>query len=1145
MSNFAFLAADFPAVHDAARSAEKHAASDPVAAAFLSGKAMELAVKWVFGHDPKLTPPYQDTISTLIHDPDFRRLSGEAVHLKAKYINRIRNRAVHEEKKIAPAEALASVKELFHICYWLGRTYGRSEKPADGLAFDPAPLSARSDGLRMAFSKLKAQQEALEQRDAALEDLRTGKAALDEELQRLRKEVAQARAEAENRTDPHDYNEQETRDNFIDLLLREAGWTDFVEGKDVEYEVTPMPNTQNKGFADYVLWGADGLPLAVVEAKRTRFDARKGQQQAKLYADALEAMHGRRPVIFYTNGQEHWIWDDTPGANGIAKPPRRLGGFYKRDELELLIQRRITGRLLSTVSPNPDIAGRPYQLKAIGRIAQDFDAGRNKALLVMATGTGKTRTVVALVDAMMKAGLVKRALFLTDRVSLVKQAVNAFKAHLPSSNPVNLVTERLGNGRVYVSTYPTMMGLIDGKVKKDDDERSFGPGHFDFVIIDEAHRSVYQRYRSIFDYFDSYLVGLTATPREEVDRDTYELFDLETGVPTDSYDLEEAVAQEFLVSSEPISVPTKFLRGGIRYDELSDEEKERWDMLEWDDENPPDEVTTEELNKFLFNIDTVDKVLAHLMLEGIMVKGGDRLGKTIIFAKSQRHAEFIEERFNANWPQYGGEFARIITHKSDYAQSLIDDFSIKDKAPHIAISVDMLDTGIDVPEIVNLVFFKLVRSKTKFWQMVGRGTRLCPDLFGPGEDKSAFRIFDFCQNLEYFGQNPATKEAANAKSITERLFSARLSLVKALESGDVPDGLREEGEGFEGHPDAIPTVEQIAKNTRSQMESLIGSMSMDNFVVRTKRQLVEKYQYAKNWLDLSDQTVEELQEISGLPNMLTFEAEEAKRFDLLMLSLQLSVLRAEKRFEKLKKQLIEIAGALEARASVPAIQQHIELIEDIQREDWWEGVTIPLLELVRRRLRNVVHLIDKTERKILYSNFEDEFGPGTTVPLPGTSGVNMESFRKKARSFLKAHDDNIALQKVRNGKALTDTDIKSLEAMLVNAGIATHEDMERAAAAANGFGNFLRSLVGLDRSAATAAFAEFLDEQATANQIEFVELIISHLTENGSMDAAMMYESPFKDIAPQGPEEIFPEARVVKLMETIRKVSEMGDEEVA
>jgi len=376
----------------------------------------------------------------------------------------------------------------------------------------------------------------------------------------------------------------------------------------------------------------------------------------------------------------------------------------------------------------------------------------------MATGAGKTRTVIALCDLLMRCNWVKRVLFLADRVALVRQAVNAFKKHLPDSSPVNLVEEKDMEGRVFVSTYPTMMKQIEDM---SEGQRRFGVGHFDILIIDEAHRSVFKKYKAIFDYFDSLLVGLTATPKNEIERNTYTLFDLENGVPTDAYSLEEAVKDGFLVPPQAVSVPLKFQREGINYDELTDEDKEQWDSLEWDEEGEvPDRVEAEAVNKWLFNIDTVDKVLAHLMTRGLKVAGGDRLGKTILFAKNQAHADFVAGRFNVNYPHFKGEFARVITFKTEYAQNLIDNFSNKEKSPHLAISVDMLDTGIDVPEVVNLVFFKLVRSKTKFWQMVGRGTRLRPELFEPGKDKKFFYLFDYCQNLEYFSQNPETTDGS-------------------------------------------------------------------------------------------------------------------------------------------------------------------------------------------------------------------------------------------------------------------------------------------------------------------------------------------------------------------------------------------------
>jgi type I restriction enzyme R subunit len=1134
MSNFTFLAAEFSAVHEAAVEAERQAAVSPTAAAFFAGKAVEVAVKWAFRTDPGLKLPYQDNIAALLHEPSFRRAAGEAVFAKARYINTLRNRAVHEEKTISPGDAAGAVKELFHVCFWLARTYARKSKPTDGLVFDAAVLSRRDEVLKKAFVQLKAQQAELDAKNGELTKLLTDKQNLDDELKQLRAAVAAARKAAEAQPDRHNYNEAETRDRYIDLLLREAGWA-LDKPDDLEFRVEGMPNNEGIGFVDYVLWGADGKPLGLVEAKRTRKDARQGQQQAKLYADRLEARFGQRPVIFYSNGYEHWIWDDT------RYPPRQIGGFYKRDELELLIQRRTNQKKLGSESINRKIVERPYQHRAIRNVARSFEQdGERKALLVMATGSGKTRTVIALVDLLMRAVWVKRVLFLADRVALVNQAAGAFKAHLPDSAPVNLVTERTSEGRVFLSTYPTMMNLIDGK---QEGKAKFGPGHFDLIVIDEAHRSVYQRFRAIFEYFDSFLIGLTATPKDEIDKNTYSLFDLEDGVPTDAYSLDEAVADGWLVPPKAISVPLKIVRSGLRYDELSEEEKDQWDMLEWGEEEIPDSVEAAEVNKRLFNEHTVDLVIADLMQNGLKVEGGDRLGKTIIFAKNQAHAQFIEARFNAAYPHLAGHFARVITHQTGpYAQTLIDDFSKKTKAPHIAISVDMLDTGIDVPEILNLVFFKQVRSKTKFWQMMGRGTRLCKDLFGPGQDKEFFRVFDYCQNLEFFGANPELKEAGSAKSLSERLFAARIDLVRALdEKSSKPDGLSEGKQAPYAPGDESPPSEAVIQaGALKTLQDTVTGLNLDNFLVRQRRRAVEKYQEPKAWIPIDDEKRKELvEEIAPLPSEKGFGTEEAKRFDLLMFSLQLALLKGSKRFDTLRKQLLEIASALEDQTGIPAIAHQAVLIEEIQTDLWWEGVTVSLLELVRLRLRDLVQHIDKSRKAVVYSNFTDEIGDGVEHELPQVGEADFARFKQKARHFLKAHEDHIVLHKLRQGKPLTPIDLSELEKMLLDAGVGEAGDIERARKTSQGFGRFVRSIVGLDRTAVREAFGEFLAAGiATAAQIEFINMVIEHLTDQGVMDPALLYEPPFTDVAPTGPEKLFDEEKVARLFTRIQAIND-------
>jgi len=1133
VSNFVFLQREWSAVFDAAARAEAAVHADPRSACFYARRALELAVAWAYKYDPALKLPYQDNLSALIHDPSFKEAAGEAVFSKARVINTLGNRAVHGHRVIPLDDAMVAVRELFHVTYWLARTYGRAARPAPGLAFDATALPRAAPVRGQTSEQLQQLEAGLRERDEKLAALLADKTTLDEELKRLRAEVAAAKQAATAQPDTHDYSEAETRDYFIDLLLKEAGWP-LDQTRDREFEISGMPNKEGKGFVDYVLWGDDGKPLGLVEAKRTRRDARVGQQQAKLYADCLERQFGQRPLIFYSNGYEHWLWGDT------NYPPRAVQGFYKKAELELAIQRRGTRKPLAEGEINPAIVERYYQTRGIRRIAEAFERDHDrKALVVMATGAGKTRTVIALADLLMRCNWAKRVLFLADRVALVNQAVNAFKRHLPDASPVNLVTEKDAEGRVFVSTYPTMMGLID---ETRDGQRRFGVGHFDLVIIDEAHRSVFQKYRAIFDYFDSLLVGLTATPKDEVDRNTYSLFDLENGVPTDAYSLDEAVHDGFLVPPKAVSVPLKFQREGIKYDDLSEEDKDQWDALEWDEEGDvPDRVEAEAVNKWLFNEDTVDKVLEHLMTRGMTVAGGDRLGKTILFAKNQHHAEFIAERFNANYPHYKGEFARVITFKTEYAQSLIDNFSAKDKAPHIAISVDMLDTGIDIPEVVNLVFFKLVRSKTKFWQMVGRGTRLCPDLFGPGQDKELFYLFDYCQTLEYFSQNIPATEGALGGSLGKRLFNARLELIGELDhrGGEQQNGeVVKEASATYGDP---KTDDEVRRALAALLHRETAAMNLDNFVVRPKRRIVEKYAKPEAWAVLSPEAISELShEVAGLPSELDPEGEEAKRFDLLVLNLQLAMLRAEPGFARLRDQVKELAGLLEEKSAIPMVRDQMALIQDVQTDEWWQDVTVPMLEGMRRRLRDLIKLIEKQKRKPIYTDFEDEMGGETAVELPGFGqGTDYAKFRAKVRAFLRAHQDHVAIRKLRMNKPLTPSDLAELQRMLAESGVGAAEDIQRAAEESQGLGLFVRSLVGLDREAAKAALAGFLTGKAlTANQIEFVDLIVNHLTEHGTIAAEMLYESPFTDLTPRGPDGLFSSTEVDQLITVIAGIRE-------
>lgn len=1109
MGNFDFVRRTQPQLHEDAARAESYVTTDPRTACFYARRTAEILVDHLYDLW-QLPEPYKTDFAAKTNDAAFAGRVGNGIKQKFNLIRMNGNAAVHKAQPVSTYAAQSVLAELFHVLVWAG--FHHSAHPGAvpmGAQFDTALAAKAAPLSRAELATLAAK---FKEQDAnyarALVEKNELLAAHEVEIAGLKAQIDAAQ-QAKTVYDDHDYSEAETRWRIIDILLREAGWA-LEDERDREFEVTGMPNASGLGYVDYVLWGEDGLPLAVVEAKKTTSSSQLGQQQASLYADGLEARFGRRPVLFYTNGYRHWLWDDAAGY-----PPREVEGFYTRDELELMVQRRQTRKPLSGAPIISTIAERPYQHRAIRAVGDAFDRRQREALLVMATGAGKTRTTIALIEQLMRQGWVKRALFLADRTALVKQAAGQFTTHLPEVTTVNLVSERDESGRVYASTYPTMLNLIN---QVDDDGRYFGPGYFDLIVIDEAHRSVYDKYGAIFAYFDALLVGLTATPKDEVNHNTYRLFHLEDGIPTDAYTLEEAVQEGYLVPPRGISVGTKFLRQGIKYNELSQDEKDQWDLLDWGDDTP-DEVGAEELNRFLFNEDTVDKVLETLMEKGYKVAGGDRLGKTIIFAKSQAHAEFIAERFNKSYPEYAGHFARVITHNVPYAQQLIDDFSITEKAPHIAISVDMLDTGIDVPDVVNLVFFKTVRSKAKFWQMIGRGTRLRPELFGHNQDKTDFLVFDFCGNLEYFNQDLPGSEGSTQKSLTQRLFEARLGLVASLGSLEP----------------------QLRSSTASALHAFVCGMNLDNIIVRKRREVVERFSAPAAWVALTSGDTEAAFPLGGLPSAVQDDDEFAKRFDLLILRRQLAQLEGDAGLAERSREAVQaIAYSLLGKMTIPSVAEQAELLDAVAGDEWWVDVTLPMLELVRLRLRSLTRFVDKTKRTPVYTDFEDTMGDAEEVLLEGSvTGTDMTRFREKAAAFLRSNDSHIALQRLRRNLQLTDTDLDEMQRMLVDSGTAGALEVEYAAAQAGGLGLFVRSLVGLDRAAAAEAFAHYLDDSRfTVEQIRFVQMVIDELTATGVMEAGRLFKSPYTDNAPTGPTDLFTSDDTTGIVTILRDVRE-------
>ncbi|MFL7019903.1 DEAD/DEAH box helicase family protein [Vibrio cyclitrophicus] len=1159
-----------------AQNAESNIKTDPRIAGFYARNALELMVETVFDIDNWLARPRHDaTLMSLIHDKDFKQNLETHLFPKLKLVIQVGNKAVHSKTTLPQRDALQAVKELHHVLYWFIRTYtpafanrefNRNQfvvQPFDE-ALIPQQVSIDATVATKALSSIKRVKELekqLEQddkveREAYLQQLKENET-LKAANQALLEQIEQAKQSAEKVTDAHDYNEEETRTYLIDVLLHEAGWK-LEHKRDREYPVSGMPisqaNPNGNGFVDYVLWGDDGTALAVVEAKRTHHRAEDGQQQAKLYADCLEKKCGVRPVIFYTNGYDTHLWDDH------FYPPRQVQGFYTKAELELMVKRRTdrkpffeNGMPNSNLVINNEITNRHYQKSAITKLLQDFELEHErKGLFVMATGTGKTRTVISLVDLLVKNDWVKNVLFLADRNALLTQAKKNFVKLLPRVSCSILDSGQSKNNidsRLYFSTYPTMKNLLD----RGSDERPFGVGHFDLIIVDEAHRSVYSKYRQIFEYFDGFLVGLTATPKDEVEKDTYGIFELQKGMPTYAYEDDKAYDQGYLVPPTKISVATKFLREGVKYKDLSDEEQEEWEnKAELEDR---DEVLPSEVNKFLFNEDTAEKMFAQLMSKdergGIHVEGGDVIGKTIVFAANNDHAVFLEKMFNKNYPKWAGKLARVITFKETYAQSLIDEFGgdenkidefdPKNPTCRIAISVDMLDTGIDVPEVVNLVFFKVIRSKVKFTQMIGRGTRLCKDLFGPNDDKKTFKVFDYCQNFEYFDANPEGIAVGVAKPVTQQVFEKRVLLSTLLN-----DKLNNE-EFREQNPEDCERYTELNRYQLDMLHHLVSGMNLDNFIVRPKRQAVEPFLEREHWDNIDDTKFTELEsQISALPTEAeAFNSDEqlnhlSHRFDSLVLTMQLDLLDKGMLSETSRGRVVEFAEQLEAKSTIPAVQAQLQLIQDIQTQEFWQDIHLVTLEELRRKLRNLMFALDKDKKEMVYTNFEDEVqGVHDVTNVYKNPSVDLAQYRKKIELYIQDHQDQLTIQKLKRNKSITQADLDVLEGLLLDAsGMSDVEAYREKILQEKPLGTFIRELIGLDMNAAKEAFSSFLDEESyNAEQIQFVDQVIDYLVNNGILDMSQLFEPPFTDNHGESAYGFFDEGTVVELFGVIRKVN--------
>lgn len=1068
MSNFnAFLSqSQFSSFAPIAESAEKILSIDPAACVLNCRRAMEAAVKWMYAVDGSLVMPWDDKLVTLINTEEFRGIVDEQLIFRLDFIRRMGNNAAHGGKVITREQAVLCLQNLFVFFDFLAYCYGENYTEH---TFNPALLAEQS----AQPTPPAVDEDAARKLDALIKE----NAALKEKLTQRREEQHQTYVPK-----PLEISEYKTRKLYIDAMLQDAGW---VEGKNWlnEVKLPGMPNKSETGYADYVLYGDDGKALAIVEAKRSCVDPAVGRQQAKLYADIIEKQQGRRPVIFLTNGFETKIDDG-------QYPERKCAAIWSKRDLEKWFNLLRMRTHLDNIVVDENIAGRYYQENAIKAVCNTFDArNRRKALLVMATGSGKTRTVIALCKVLLEHGWVKNILFLADRNSLVTQAKRSFVNLLPELSVTNLCEERDNTtAHCVFSTYQTMMNCIDAI--EDAEGKLFTVGHFDLVICDEAHRSIYNKYRDIFTYFDALLVGLTATPKDEIDKNTYALFDLGNGAPTYGYELAQAVKDGYLCDFVSVETTLKFIQQGIVYDELTDEEKEEYEA-KFADENGdvPECVMPSALNEWVFNEDTIRKVLNTLMTDGLKIDYGSKIGKSIIFAKNHTHAEKILEIFNREYPHLYG-YAKVIDNYMTYAQSAIDEFSDPQKLPQIAISVDMLDTGIDVPEVLNLVFFKKVMSKAKFWQMIGRGTRLSPGLID-GKDKDKFYIFDFCGNFEFFRMSKGNANAS-ARSLQGALFSLKAQMAFKLQ-------------------DAVYKTDELSAFRQTLVDDMVRKVSelnQDNFAVKQHLKFVELYTSPNRYQSLSyEDTLMMQQELAPL---LLPEPDDPKalRFDALLYGMELAHL-AGLPYNRAHHDLLKKAEALSKIANVPEIAAQSALLEKILHTDYVENTGVDELEKIRKALRDLMKYITN-EQSAYETGFGDEI---LSIEWKQSELENddLQNYKMRAEFYVRQHQNELAIAKLKMNVPLTDSDITQLEEILWSE-VGTKQDYE-AEYGKKPLGEFIREIVGLDMNAAKEAFSAYLTNvNLDSRQIYFVNQIVEYIVHNGMMkDMSILQEAPFID----------------------------------
>lgn len=1095
MANFDFLTYDknYSAFSQLAIDAERQYNKNTVFSVFAARKSLEQAVKWMYSVDGDLRKPYDDSIQVLVHEPTFVNAVPSNILSDMQVVIKIGNKGVHDTVVVEKKFALFSLKALFNFLNWLDYTYGMDYKQRT-FDINAIPVNKVVIAKKPNREEIQKYKDEIEQKDSTISD--------------LIKQLAEAKAEIQNRkenpvTKPElkleDLSEFQTRKMFIDEDLKLIGWKiDQVQVVE-EYPVDDLENIPGKkGYIDYALFGKDGSPLAVIEAKKTTKDPNVGKQQAVLYADCLERKFGRRPFIFYTNGFETFFWDDTQYA------PRTVSMIFSMDDLQKLMNRRNLLSPLSSVKINTEISGRPYQMKAIRSICSEIEKKIRKFLLVMATGTGKTRTAISIVDVLSRGHYVSNVLFLADRIQLVEQAYDAFKENSPETTICNLLDskdkEQNKGARIVFSTYPTILNAIDTEKNKDGN-RTFTPAHFDLIIIDEAHRSIFKKYRAIFEYFDAFLVGLTATPRKSVDASTFEFFELQDDVPTDVYEYETAISDEYLVPYHAIEKTSTFLDEGINIDNLSEEDLEKIQEAEENGDEPFEEIPPKAINEYVFNEDTTRQVLEDLMTKGIKTGGGDKLGKTIIFAYNKNHAQHIVDTFNKYWPQYKGKMCQRVVCDDSKVKSTIKEFKKSDSQLQIAVSVDMLDTGVDIPEVVNLVFYKKIRSKIKFWQMIGRGTRLAPNLVCTDETgsyvgKKYFYIFDYLRNFEFFREEKNGIEGASGKSVSERIFAHKCSVIKLLQDSAWAD------QKF------IDYRDQLVSEVHAQISALNTKLTPVHLVLKH----VLKFQNEKSFECLTDEDVMNLTKYIA-PLVFNGELDQyAKGFDNFCYGIMEAQL-SERPINLYRSKIKAVAEKLLKKTSIKVVRDNLPRLQLLSVNSYYDSLNVLDYEEIRKEIRELAQFTVENGHEPLFIDFDDKV---KTVDVPSgtanpTSADNFEEYKKKVDAYLSEHMKDEAINKLRTNQPLTKNDFDNLNHIFKEE-LGNEKKMFDQLSEGKSLGVFIRWATKMDKDAINNYFAEFINNtNMNSMQIEFVQRLINIIVEQGeiNMDALMKGRAPF------------------------------------